>query len=129
MIKVTLSSDDLAKYSDAEQRGKIRSEIASNHSDEDEISIVDIDGIEIDRVAGTDNFAVALTDEEVEARHLDDEATKKEAEKLESVIRPLVMKKLRAEARAEVREQLNEGKEAILELRTLKAKMNEEESE
>ncbi len=124
MIQYILTDEELASYSDDTVRAEVRTRVATMHPDEPAISIVDKDGWQWDHVSGASptepSEVIPDTAEELEAKERESFQVQEEAARLESVVRPLVMGRLRAEARGEVREQLREGANAKLELQALK---------
>lgn len=132
MQQYTLSDSELANFSDDLVRAEIRSRVATMYPEEETIIIADVEGNEWDRVSGdASSFSEPLPEftPEEQAERLEAEAkTLEEARRLEEVIRPIVMKKLRLEARAEIREQVREGANAVLELAALKATLKKADS-
>lgn len=130
MIQYTLTEVELSTFSDDAVRAEIRSRVAATYPDEETIIIADVEGNEWDRVSGNAESVEAppvLTDEERELRLEDEAKTRSDALRLETVLRPIVMTKLRSEARAEVREKLREGVNATLELQAFKASLKKSE--
>lgn len=134
MFTYTLTPDELATFSQDDVRAAIRSRLASEHLEEDTIIIADEEGNEWDRLESPSEPTVipeavsemVPTSEELEAK-LDASAELKEAVALdESVTRPLVIRKLQLEARAEVRDQLREKDRTIATLRADNARFRQE---
>lgn len=128
MITYTLTPDELATFSDDNVRAGIRSRLAVEYAGEDTIIIADEEGNEWDRlVEPTEPIEVfgdmAPTSEELELRLEASEELKEAVALDESVTRPLVMQKLRLEARSEVRDQLRSKDETIATLRAENARL------
>lgn len=134
MVIYTLTSDELANFSKDEVRAEIRSRLAAEHIGEDTIIIADEAGNEWDRLSEPTEPEVipevagemAPTSEELEAKLEANEQLKEAVILDETVTRPLVMRKLQLEARAEVRDQLRAKDETIGTLKAENARLRQE---
>lgn len=130
MIHYTLTDEELTNFADDAVRAEIRTRIAEQNPEETVI-LIDGEGNEWDRVTGAPAAPslLDLTDDELAQKAEEESQINEEAERLETVVRPLVMKRLMAEARSEVRAELREGTNAKLELQALKATLAKEKRE
>lgn len=130
MITYTLTQDELATFSQDDVRAAIRSRLASEHLGEDVIIIADEEGNEWDRLESPTEPEViaemAPTSQELEAKLEQSEELKEAVRIDESVTRPIVMRKLQLEARAEFRSELRAKDETILSLRAENARLRKE---
>lgn len=140
MKTYTLTESELASFADDSIRAEIRSRVSADSFENETITIQSETGDVYDVVSGSvtlDDLGVVLTDEQIAERRESDEANaareaaiEADALRIETEIKPLVMQRLRALARQEVREEIRELKAEIFELRasmaTLKKKVPDE---
>lgn len=115
-----LTPHELASFSDDISRGSLRSRLAAEYPNG--VYIEDASGNLLDKLDGdgstvdsdSTELAVVLTDEEVEERKAKAELLKLEADHMEFDVRPLVMTRLRDEAKAEVADRMREKSNQIL---------------
>lgn len=129
VVEYQLTDEEKAEFHIDEKRAEIRRKASALQLSTTTIHVVDKDGDVWDTVQGDipadDDLAVVmptLSPEEVEAKAAEEAASLEEAKRLEEVIRPLALKRLRAEARAEFVEQLRSKADEILKLRAELAK-------
>jgi hypothetical protein len=126
----TLTDEEFAEFHLDERRGEIRQRAASHQLSSDTIHIVDSEGDVWDTLNGAVpseektpyNAAPLLSPEEIAEQTAQLERDLEEAKRFEEVIRPLTMKRLRADALAEVRSELREKMNEVLELRATVAR-------
>ncbi len=129
MNQFQMNESDKAEFLGSDEgRGRIRLEAARSNPHAESIQIVDSDGNLFDTISGVDfdgettepGLAVVLTDEQLEERRLEEALHASDLARVEDEIRPLVMSKLKDEARSEIRE---EFRQVIQQLRSDKAEL------
>lgn len=130
---LTLSAEAKDKFlSGDEGRGEIRKTASELFPEAATILIVDEEGNLFDTVGGinsslisddTDDRAVIVTDEEVQEKALDDALNAADLARVEAEIKPLVIARLKDEARNEIRE---EYRNTIRELRASKTELTKQ---
>jgi hypothetical protein len=121
MNQYRLSNEEKASFFKEEVREAVRKLAAENFTSEELVYIVDAEGEIWDQVHGSKEASELITEhfseEELQVRIAKEAAEAEEAERLETDIKPRVMKKLRAEAKQELRDELRDRSNEVLKLR------------
>lgn len=119
MNKYTMSPEEKDNFYQDEIRDEVRKKASLLFTTEELVYIVDENDEIWDQAHGVQEPGAdeVLSAEEIQQRAEREAAELAEAEKLETVIRPLAMKRLRAEARDELRDELRSKTNEILKLR------------
>jgi hypothetical protein len=128
-----LDDEEQAEFNTEDGRGKVRAAIASRYLSNETITILN-DRLEpIDLVVGMIpagdeiELAVPLTEEEREQLAADRAKLDEEVKRLEEVVRPECMRRLKAEVQAKYRQERRELANEVLELRAKVARFEQAE--